>query len=60
MITSVTLTEERRASNRLSTEGTCTQIIRALMISVVPAVPIVSAHQCLVSVPHQCHISVPI
>ncbi|CAI9606291.1 unnamed protein product [Staurois parvus] len=43
----------------------------ALMISVAPAVPPVSVHQCLVSVlisatcqcpsvPHQCHISVPI
>ncbi|CAI9577576.1 unnamed protein product [Staurois parvus] len=42
----------------------------ALMISVAPAVPPVSVHQCLVSVlisaschcpsvPHQCHISVP-
>ncbi|CAI9588994.1 unnamed protein product, partial [Staurois parvus] len=31
----------------------------ALMISVAPAVPPVSLHQCLVSVPHQCHISVP-
>ncbi|CAI9586808.1 unnamed protein product [Staurois parvus] len=32
------------------------------MISVAPAVPPVSVHQCLVSVPtsaHQCHISVP-
>ncbi|CAI9593454.1 unnamed protein product [Staurois parvus] len=35
----------------------------ALMISVAPAVPAVSAHQCHISVPtsaHQCHISVPI
>ncbi|CAI9587799.1 unnamed protein product [Staurois parvus] len=44
----------------------------ALMISVAPAVPPVSVHQCLMSVPrasatsmphisaHQCHISVPI
>ncbi|CAI9608856.1 unnamed protein product [Staurois parvus] len=42
----------------------------ALMISVAPAVPPISVHQCLVSVlihatcqcpsvPHQCHISVP-
>ncbi|CAI9554371.1 unnamed protein product, partial [Staurois parvus] len=42
----------------------------ALMISVAPAAPPVSVHQCLVpvlisascqcpSVPHQCHISVP-
>ncbi|CAI9565723.1 unnamed protein product [Staurois parvus] len=42
----------------------------ALMISVAPAVPPVSAHQCQLSVfinatsqcpsmPHQCHISVP-
>ncbi|CAI9571782.1 unnamed protein product [Staurois parvus] len=35
----------------------------ALMISVAPAVPPASAHQCHISVPtsaHQCHISVPI
>ncbi|CAI9591543.1 unnamed protein product [Staurois parvus] len=35
----------------------------ALMISVAPAVPAVSVHQCHISVPtsaHQCHISVPI
>ncbi|CAI9617269.1 unnamed protein product [Staurois parvus] len=35
----------------------------ALMISVAPAVPPVSVHQCLLPVPtsaHQCHISVPI
>ncbi|CAI9597877.1 unnamed protein product [Staurois parvus] len=35
----------------------------ALMISVAPEVPPVSAHQCHVPVPisaHQCHISVPI
>ncbi|CAI9539912.1 unnamed protein product [Staurois parvus] len=34
----------------------------ALMISVAPAVPPVSVHQCQLSVPtsaHQCHISVP-
>ncbi|CAI9575038.1 unnamed protein product [Staurois parvus] len=35
----------------------------ALMISVAPAVPAVSVHQCLMSVPinatYQCHISVP-
>ncbi|CAI9559794.1 unnamed protein product [Staurois parvus] len=31
----------------------------ALMISVAPAVPPVSAHQCHLPVPHQCHISVP-
>ncbi|CAI9554279.1 unnamed protein product, partial [Staurois parvus] len=29
----------------------------ALMISVAPAVPPVSVHQCHVPVPHQCHIS---
>ncbi|CAI9588166.1 unnamed protein product, partial [Staurois parvus] len=65
LITSVTLTEERRAGNRLSAEGTCTLIIRALMISVAPAVPPVSVPisalcQCS-SVPrasaHQCHIN---
>ncbi|CAI9558166.1 unnamed protein product [Staurois parvus] len=36
---------------------------RALMISVAPEVPAVSAHQCHISVhtsAHQCHISVPI
>ncbi|CAI9548610.1 unnamed protein product [Staurois parvus] len=49
-----------------STDDQCT-----LMISVAPAAPPVSVHQCLVSVlisascqypsePHQCHISVPI
>ncbi|CAI9553822.1 unnamed protein product, partial [Staurois parvus] len=54
--------------NRHSSEGTCTLIIRALMIT--PAVPPVSVHQCQLSVlisatcqypsvPHQCHISVP-
>ncbi|CAI9540787.1 unnamed protein product [Staurois parvus] len=35
----------------------------ALMISVAPAVPLVSAHQCHLSVSisaHQCHISVRI
>ncbi|CAI9559773.1 unnamed protein product, partial [Staurois parvus] len=32
----------------------------ALMISVAPAVPPVSVHQCLMSVPHQCYISVHI
>ncbi|CAI9592064.1 unnamed protein product [Staurois parvus] len=35
----------------------------ALMISVAPAVPPVSVHQCHISVPtsaHQCHISLPI
>ncbi|CAI9560334.1 unnamed protein product, partial [Staurois parvus] len=31
----------------------------ALMISVAPAVPPVSVHQCQLSVPHQCYISVP-
>ncbi|CAI9572762.1 unnamed protein product [Staurois parvus] len=31
----------------------------ALMISVAPAVPPVSVHQCLMPVPHQCHMSVP-
>ncbi|CAI9608655.1 unnamed protein product [Staurois parvus] len=61
----------RRAGNRHSPEGTCTQIIRVLMISVAPAAPPVSVHQCQLSVlihatcqcpsvPHQCHISVPI
>ncbi|CAI9579494.1 unnamed protein product [Staurois parvus] len=53
-------------TNHQSTDDQC-----ALMISVAPAVPPVSVHQCLVSVlisalcqypsvPHQCHISVPI
>ncbi|CAI9554457.1 unnamed protein product [Staurois parvus] len=36
-------------SNRHSSEGTCTQIIKALMIT--PAVPPVSAHQCHLPVP---------
>ncbi|CAI9562062.1 unnamed protein product, partial [Staurois parvus] len=65
--------DHMRAGNRLSLEGTCTQIIRAQMIT--PAVPPISAHQCQLSVlihatcqcpsvphfsAHQCHISVPI
>ncbi|CAI9590956.1 unnamed protein product, partial [Staurois parvus] len=66
-IRAVTLTaqEESRAGNRHPSEGTC-----ALMISVAPAVPPVSVHQCQLSVlihatcqcpsvPHQCHLSVP-
>ncbi|CAI9566115.1 unnamed protein product, partial [Staurois parvus] len=51
--------------SQLITDDQC-----AMMISVAPAVPPVSVHQCLVSVlisascqcpsvPHQCHISVP-
>ncbi|CAI9575091.1 unnamed protein product, partial [Staurois parvus] len=46
----VTLTarEERRAGNRHPSEGTCTLIIRALMICVAPAV---SAHPCHLPVP---------
>ncbi|CAI9582100.1 unnamed protein product, partial [Staurois parvus] len=56
---------ESPITDHQSTDDQC-----ALMISVSPAVPPVSVHQCLVSVlisasclcpsvPHQCHISVP-
>ncbi|CAI9587527.1 unnamed protein product, partial [Staurois parvus] len=44
--------EERRAGNQFSTERTCTQC--ALMISVAPAVPCVSAHQCHINATYQC------
>ncbi|CAI9542361.1 unnamed protein product, partial [Staurois parvus] len=54
--------QERRAGNRHSTEGTCTLIIRALMISVAPSVPPFSAtsmpHLTVPTSAHQCHISV--
>ncbi|CAI9553580.1 unnamed protein product [Staurois parvus] len=66
----------RRTGNRLSAEGDMytdhqgTDDQCALMITVAPAAPPVSVHQCLVSVlisascqcpsvPHQCHISMP-
>ncbi|CAI9540673.1 unnamed protein product [Staurois parvus] len=57
--------DRMRAGNLHPSEGTCTLIIRALMISVAPAVPLVSVHECQLSVLisatcHQCHISVPI
>ncbi|CAI9534391.1 unnamed protein product, partial [Staurois parvus] len=53
--------------SQLITDHQSTDYQCALMISVAPAVPPVSVHQCLVSVPscqcpsvpHQCHISVP-
>ncbi|CAI9585361.1 unnamed protein product, partial [Staurois parvus] len=55
------LSEERRA-NHQGTDDQC-----ALMICVAPAAQPVSVHQCHISstfqcssVPHQCHISVPI
>ncbi|CAI9597035.1 unnamed protein product [Staurois parvus] len=61
----LTARKERRA-NHQSTDDQC-----ALMICVAPAAPPVSVHQCQLSVlihatcqwpsvPHQCHISVPI
>ncbi|CAI9617343.1 unnamed protein product, partial [Staurois parvus] len=74
LIASVTLTEERRAGNWHSSEGTSTLIIRALIISVAPSVPPASAHLSCLSVPvsaayqcpsvmpvnaHYCHLPVP-
>ncbi|CAI9577967.1 unnamed protein product, partial [Staurois parvus] len=42
----------------LTAQGTCTLIIRALIISVAPSVPLVSAHNCHLPVPinatYQC------
>ncbi|CAI9604770.1 unnamed protein product, partial [Staurois parvus] len=61
----ISCVQSQLITDHQSTDDQC-----ALMISVAPAVPPVSVHQCLVcvlisascqcpSVPHQCHISVP-
>ncbi|CAI9542937.1 unnamed protein product [Staurois parvus] len=46
-----------RAGNRHSSEGTCTMIIRALMISVAPSMPPLPVPP--ISAIYECYLSVP-